>query len=175
MKILSKLLFVLAITTLLLAQVATVAGGQEAQNPQRRREPNPPPDNSDMIMPSFSLAITVDMTSVAVGEKLKVEVTITNTSDADIFYESGGLRPFGLEVRDETGREVARTEEGLRAIGQGSAFAASIHPGDSIRRSARLDKEFELDKPGNYFVQASRGISRKNRITSNTIMITIIP
>jgi hypothetical protein len=38
-----------------------------------------------------------------------------------------------------------------------------------------LDKEFELDRVGNYFVQATRGVSETNERKSNTITIAIIP
>jgi hypothetical protein len=177
MKILPKL-FIVAITALSLARVVDVAsgqdaGGQETQKQQKKRQPNPPPDNSDIILPSFSLEIKAEKTTVEVGESLTVEVTITNTDSVDIFYDgSGSLRDFGLEVRDEMGREVAR-KPGAVWAGR-SVFAAALHPAESIHRSARLDKEFVLDKPGNYFVQATRGVSKTNQVRSNTITITII-
>jgi len=38
-----------------------------------------------------------------------------------------------------------------------------------------LDKEFQLDKPGNYFVRATQGISETNKRESNVITIAIIP
>jgi hypothetical protein len=171
-------LFIVAITALFLAQVVGVASGQDAsgqdgQKQQRRRLPNPPPDNSDVILPSFSLEIKAEKTTAKIGDRLKVEVTITNTDSEDIFYDGfGHQQEFGLEVRDETGTEVAR-RLGAGWSG-GSSFAAALHPGESIHRSARLDKEFELDKPGNYFVQATRGVSKTNLVRSNTITITII-
>ena len=176
-----KPLFLLAMAALLLAQFVAVAAGQDTQEqqstqrPERKKNPRPPDDNSDIKLPSFSLEIKADKTIAAVGEKLKIEVTLTNTSDQDIFYDGyGNQRPFGLDVRDEMGGKVAETEEGAIADGVGgSVFAAPIHPGESIHRFARLDKEFKLDKPGNYFVQAARGVSITNRVTSNTITIAI--
>jgi hypothetical protein len=170
---------IVAITALFLAQGVDVAsgqdaGGQDAQIQQKRRLPKPPPDNSDVILPSFSLEIKAEKTTAKIGEKLKVGVTITNTDSQDIFYDGYGHQPeFGLEVRDEMGMEVAR-KPGAGWAG-GSSFAAALHPGESLHRSARLDKEFELDKPGNYFVRATRGVSKTNLVRSNTITITIIP
>lgn len=174
MKTHAKLLCVLVITALFVIEITAVASGQDAQAPQKRRLPLPPADNSDIILPSFSLNLEAGKTTAAVGEKLDVDVTITNTSSGNIFY-SEGRRPFGLEVRDESGREVPMTSEGVKAQGVGgSASAVAIHPGQSIHRSVQLDREFELDKPGNYFVQAERGVSRTNRRTSNPITITIV-
>jgi hypothetical protein len=172
-------LIIFALTTLFLAQVVAVASaqdanGQEAQTQPRKRLPNPPPDNTDVILPSFSLEIKAEKTTAKIGERLKVEVTITNTDSEDIFYDGYGHQPeFGLEVRDETDRQVARVPGA--SVEGGSATAVAIHPGESIHRSARLDKEFELDKPGNYFVRATRGVSKTNLRRSNTITITIIP
>jgi hypothetical protein len=116
------------------------------------------------------------MSTAKIGEKLQVEVTLTNTSEQDIFYDGyGHLRPFELEVRDEQGKDVGRTPDGMAANGVGgSAVLVPIHPGQSIHRSARLDEDFKLDKPGNYFVQATRGSSKTNLRRSNTITIAII-
>jgi hypothetical protein len=172
-------LFIVA-AVLFLAQLVAVANGQDAsgqdaQKPEKRRSPHlPPPDNSDIALPSCSLEIKAEKTAAKIAERVKVEVTITNTDSQDIFYDGAGLeRVFGLEVRDETGREVARTP-GVGIV-NGSAFPVAIHPGESLHRSARLDKEFVLDKPGNYFVQATRGVSKTNLQRSNIITITIMP
>lgn len=182
MKTLFKPQFLLAITTLFLAQLVTVAAGQDTQGQQstqgperKKRTPRPPAGNSDIKLPSFSLEIKADRTIAAVGEKLKIEVVITNTDSVDIFYNGSVVqRDFGLEVRDETGKDVPRTPAGLAADWvNGSVFAAALHPGESVHRFARLDKEFKLDKPGNYFVQAARGVSMTNRVTSNIITIAI--
>ena len=177
MTILRKL-FVLAIAALFLAQFVGVAGGQDAnghdaQRPKKKRLPKPPADNSDITLPMFSLEIKAEKPIAKIGEKLEVEVIMINTDSEDIFYASP-QRDFGVEVRDEMGRSVARTPAGV-GFWDGSSFAARLHPGESIRRYARLDKEFELETVGNYFVQATRGISETNERKSNTITITIIP
>jgi hypothetical protein len=173
MKIL-RTLFSAAITALFLAQVVGVASGRDAQKQEKKRRlPNPPPDNSDIVLPSFSLEIKAENTTATIGERLKVEVTITNTDSEDIFYDGyGHQRDFELEVRDEMDREVPRIP--AASWRGGSSFAAALHPGESIHWFARLDKEFELGKPGNYFVQATRGVSKTNLVRSNTVVITII-
>jgi hypothetical protein len=123
----------------------------DAPKPQKRRLPNPPPDNSDVKLPSFSLEIKAEEATVAVGEKLKVEVIITNTSDEEdmLCDGSGHIPEFRLEVHDETEKDDAPIP-GSVVVTQGSSFAARLHPGESIRRFARLDKEFKLDKPGDH-------------------------
>jgi len=170
MKILCKFLKV-AITAVFLVQVAAVATGQDAQRQLKRRLSKPPADNSDIVLPLFSLEMKAETSTANIGEKLEVEVTLTNTDSQDIFYSSP-QRDFELEVRDEMGKKVSRR---VGDVMDGSRFAARLHPGQSIRRYARLDKEFELDKPGNYLVQATRGVSETNERKSNTITITIIP
>lgn len=173
MKVLRKL-FILAITALLLAQFVDLASGQDAQKPTKKRlSTKAPADNSDITLPLFSLEIKAEKAIARIGEKLEVEVTMTNTDSQDIFYASP-QRDFGVDVRDEMGRRVAGTPAGV-GVGDGSSFAARLHPGESIRRYARLDKEFQLDKAGNYFVQAIRGVSETNERKSNTITIAIIP
>jgi len=177
MRILRKL-FVLAIAALFLAQFLGVAGGQDvngqdAQRPRKKRLPKPPADNNDIRLPLFSLEIKTEKGIGKMGEKLQIEVTLTNIDSEDIFYTSP-QRDFGVEVRDEMGRRIAPRPAGV-GVEDGSLFAASLHPGESIRRNVRLDKEFELDKAGNYFVQATRGVSETNERKSNTITITIIP
>ena len=173
MKILRKLI-ILAITALFLARFVDAASGQDVQKSTKKRLPTKPPaDNNDITLPLFSLEIKAEKTIAKIGEKLEVEVTMTNTDSQDIFYASP-QRDFGVEVRDEMGRSVAGTPAGA-GFWDGSSFAARLHPGESIRRHAQLDKEFGLDKVGNYFVQATRGVSETNERKSNTITITIIP
>jgi hypothetical protein len=177
MKILRNL-FILAITALFLAPFVDVASGQDvngqdAQKPRKERLPKPPADNSDITLPRFSLEIKAEKAIAKIGEKLEVEVIMTNTDSEDIFYASP-QRDFSVEMRDEMGRRVAGTPAGA-GFRDGSSFAARLHPGESIRRFARLDKEFKLDKVGNYFVQATRGVSETNERKSNSITITIIP
>jgi len=177
----SKSVLLLAILALLPMQAVVVANAQtldplspDAPMPQKKRLPNPPPDNSDIILPSFSLKIKAEKTIAEIGQALKVEVTITNTSDKDdmLYDPSGHTQEFALVVRDEAARELALIP-GSVFVPQGSPSPARLHPGESIHRFARLDKEFKLDKPGNYFVQATRGVSKTNLRRSNTITITI--
>jgi len=111
-----------------------------------------------------------------VGEELEIKVKITNTDDHDIAYTDP--REFFLEVRDSSGNEVAHTPYGLYANGLSariSEFAGPIHPGDSLERSALLNKEFELEKPGDYTAQAVRQNSPSTLLKSNVVMITITP
>jgi len=172
MKILRKLV-ILAITALLLAQLVYVARGQDEQKRTKKRLPTKPPaDNSDITLPLFSLEIKAEKAIARIGEKLEVEVTMTNTDSQDIFYASP-QQDFALNVEAETGRKVVRIAG--TGLMDGSAFAARLHPGESVRRYVRLDKEFQLDKPGNYFVRATQGISETNKRESNVITIAIIP
>ena len=192
MGIMSKSVLLLAILALFSAPAVVVAGGQDAQiqNVQtpddplspdaprlrKKRGSNRPMDYSKITLPSFSLETKAEKTTTEIGEKLKVEVIITNTSDKeDMLYDGFNHAPeFQLEVHDEAGRELALIPGSVHEV-DGSSYGALLHPGEALHRFARLDKEFKLDKPGNYFVQATRGVSKTNLRRSNTITITIIP
>lgn len=142
------------------------------------------PDDSPKS--AFSIVVSAPTTTVKAGEDLKVEVTITNTSDHDIFYGAQNEIPFGLEVRDSGGGEVSKTPDALRAFNgltDGSSFALSIHPGESLDRERLLNKDFELRKPGAYTVWATRMFGSKTADSkivtttakSNIVTITIVP
>jgi hypothetical protein len=134
-------------------QAVVIASGQQAEKPKKKLQPRLPPEECGILRPSALLEIRAENANARVGESVKLDVTITNTSDRDIFY--GVPRQpgdFGLEVRDEAGRQVPQTFFDLSL----SHFAARLPPGESIHFPVRLDNEFQLDKPGNYFVQATR-------------------
>jgi hypothetical protein len=160
---------------LALALVSLLTAAALSQSPPRRRQlkhsmqPDPPP-----VL--FSIELGAPSTAAGVGENLETEITIKNTGDKDICHIGGGMRDFILEVRDSSGNRVAETPYGQAANGaNGSTFCALVHPGDSIQGSAFLNKEFQLDKPGNYTAQAIRRNSSTTFIKSNIVAITITP
>jgi len=130
---------------------------------------------------AFSLVVSTPESTVKAGTDLKAAVTMTNTSDHDIFYRadpSGTLLPFAFDVRDSEGKVVSETSKGLSAHGKnmaaGSYLGVPIHPGESIHRERVLNKEFDLEKPGKYTVQATRE-SGSTVVKSNIITITVVP
>jgi len=132
---------------------------------------------ADSAHSAFLMVISVPQASAKLGEDLKVEVSLTNTSDHDILYDANGHElPFGLEVRDRTDRTVLRTPQGLGALAfEGRVFAVPIHSGESIHRERLLNKDFELSKPGTYKVQAIRLANKTSAVKSNIVEITILP
>jgi hypothetical protein len=150
-----------------LVSMVIVAPSQspKKRQPRRSTQTDPPP----VI---FSIELDAPSTAAGVRENPKVEVTIENTGDMDICHVSGADRDFYLVVRDSSENEVARTPCHL---GNGSSFCALLHPGNSIQGSALLNKEFQLDKPGDYTVQAIRQSSTTSFIKSNIVAITITP
>jgi hypothetical protein len=125
----------------------------------------------------FSLIVSAPKTTVQVGEDLKIEITMTNTSDHDLFYDASDHETsFGLEVRDSGGRIAPRTPLGRRVGAYaGSIFASRLHPGESIHREwMAANKYFELGDTGKYSVQAIRMASKTTALKSNIVTIAIV-
>jgi hypothetical protein len=171
MKTLARFVWILSVFAL----ASTLATAQTT--PPKKRQPRLPANQADFPLVKFSIELSALSTAAGVGEEMEVEVRITNTDDYDILYSDP--REFFLEVRDRLGNEVAHTPYGLTTTygltTSISVFAAPIRPGTSLERSALLNKEFKLDKPGDYTVQAVRQNSLSTFIKSNVVAITITP
>jgi len=135
---------------------------------------------ADAAESPFSLVVKSPETTVKTGADLKVEVTMTNTSNHDIFYRAdlgGVLLPFAFDVRDSEGKVVSETPQGLKAHGKdragGSYLAVPLHPGESIHRERVLSNEFDFSKPGKYRVEVFREAGA-TVVKSNTITITVV-
>jgi len=127
--------------------------------------------------PDCSLILSAAKTTMKVGEDLKVEVTMTNSTDHDVFYKAD-FPPFMIEVRDNDNKKVSETEYGRKVHGKnrpgGSYFAMPMHPGESIRRQPVLSQEFDLSQPGKYSIQAIRQVDDMV-VKSNMVSITVVP
>jgi hypothetical protein len=131
---------------------------------------------------TFSLTISTPQNTVRVGSDVKLEITMTNTSDQDIFYGAdlgGKVQPFAVDVRDTSGNLVPKRPRKDKEPRGGSFLLIPIHPAKSIKREWILNKDFDISKPGRYTVQAKREAGATNsgvlHVKSNRITITVVP
>lgn len=166
--------FVLLCSTFGLLGAFTVAQAQQTQ--QSPHSPHPPY--------VFSLVITTPGTTVKTGSDISVRITMTNTSNQDIFYGAGlaGESPFGLEIRDSDGNLLSRIpkHKGPSPGESGSFVLLPIAPGKSIQKEVILNKDFDMTNPGSYTVQATREAGYTNPsapilVRSNKLTITVTP
>jgi hypothetical protein len=142
--------------------------------------------------PKISITIRTAQNAVKVGSDVEVEVKMENISAEDLFYGVPGLfgagtTSFRWEIRDSKGTAIPMTEYGIKAnhleppqegvpphVDAGSAFAGTLGPGKSVVQKLALSKEYDLNKPGKYTIQALH-FDGKMDVKSNTITLTVTP
>lgn len=128
----------------------------------------------------FTITIAPASSKIKTGSNVCVEVSLTNTSLHNLFtsYTSvdGKIYGFvGFEVRFE-GRVLVSHRANL-SLG-GSFEGGDLGPNATQNVEQCLDKFYDMSKPGQYTIQASRGASAKRKarlIVSNTVTITVVP
>jgi hypothetical protein len=152
--------------------------------------------------PRFLLTATMPVTTVHVGTPILVDFALTNTSDRLLwlhFERSRGpvfeekLRQIDVEVRDSEGNSIPETEFGKTiqgrsvrqpdraahdkpGVGRGgrTGVDGALPPGETLRETSDLSKEFDLRKPGTYTVRASRKDIAGQAIYSNQITFVLL-
>lgn len=144
----------------------------------------------------FTLAIHTNTPTVKSGTPVRLDITVTNTSDQPIcFYKYPG--PDGtaeaansFEVRDASGNRLRRTDGRTVWIhgvphtllhGWPSRRGVDLKPGETLDDFAILSNLFDLTKPGRYAVTARQYVpfvhpgAKPTGISagSNTIEITV--
>jgi hypothetical protein len=145
---------------------------------------------------SFSLSIQGPLDPVRVGSAIPLKLTLTNPSDGDVREaiipgtDGKPLRSIDIRVYMASGAPVRETVYGMEIHGrkppgpQGgvphgggvlTVFTFAVKPGKTFSEDADLSKEFDLNKPGKYTVQADRfdplGASL---IKSDIITVTVV-
>jgi hypothetical protein len=117
------------------------------------------------------LALTVEPVSREwkVGDEILVRVIIKNFSDKrmETMYFGGRDEKIRLELFDDDGRPVQKTDEGRKAYesafvkpdseNPGSINVAILDPGGEFSSSIILNRHFEVKKPGTYYLIVMRG------------------
>ena len=147
-----------------------------AQTPQPPAEP-------------FSLTLRADQQQYKSGEKIRLDITITNTSQTQIRMLSGpgsamAEEHFELIGTDPKGSPIRETHYGLEAHGKvpnhlsgGSRYAEDIPPGGTLHQKLNANLLYSFTEPGQYSFYIKRLYEKDNRtvVKSNTISITIVP
>ncbi len=147
--------------------------------------------NASGPKPCFTITISAPQTVVKIGSPIVLHLAETNLCDQLLPYGSisvqGGelgqsLRMVDVRVSDSDGKPTPETYHGktiharttlVPALGP-SAPPSYIKKGESFSEESDLNREFVLDKPGKYTVQAHRLDYRSNvLVKSNTITFTL--
>lgn len=145
--------------------------------------------------PEFVLIISAPQQTVKVGLPILMKVKMENVSDHEIAYGvvpfpklGDSLRDFDITVTDNNGNVVPKTELGERLrptkgrIRKGppsdivSVFSMTLQPGAIRETPVDLSRDYELNKPGVYKIQAQRAdLKSDSTVRSNTIQLTLTP
>lgn len=130
--------------------------------------------------PPFKITITSAPATVVAGAEVSIEVSLTNTSDHDVYegvgYERGNLASiFRFEVRDEHGRLVPkRTYPHPELEHMGSVKFGTTHRGETWTQNQEVSAVYDMRKPGKYTIQVWRRDPDYD-IKSNIVTVRVIP
>lgn len=152
----------------LIAIVTVVAFGQN-KNPKK----------------PFTIAIKIETPFVKAGSAVAVTGRLTNTSNRPIDASGCYCGPSGLdsfltwEVRDVEGHLVEKKIYPHPELATSSAILDRvIKPGESLAGSQDISRLYDMSRPGQYVIQASRptpGAKDAQIIKSNKVSVTVIP
>jgi hypothetical protein len=133
----------------------------------------------------FTLVIRSEAKSVKAGSAVEIKLSLTNDSAQDIDASANisdltGADPnFIFEVRDAAGIFVAKREYEHPELATGHAMLNRvIKPGKTLEETADIGRLYDMNRPGEYNIQASRRASENEKdgvIKSNKIRIIVTP
>jgi len=112
----------------------------------------------------FTIAATIENSTINSGDGLQVYVDLKNISDRTVNVPNGimgpydGDLPYDFVVLDEAGREAPRTAFGLKYGMGGSSISrrfVQLASGDTLPMAIMITKYYDLTLPGKYTVQVS--------------------
>jgi len=148
--------------------------------------------------PPVTLSIQADTTAVKVGERIKLRVSITNSSGQALVVDKasssdGQAEAYTtVEVRDFSGKPLSRID-GQTFVKNGKSYViprawttrkgVTVGPGEDLIDFLQLSNLFDLSTPGVYTVAANVEIRVPGTGTeikwigakSNTIQIAVAP
>jgi hypothetical protein len=129
----------------------------------------------------YSLAITPRSLSVTAGDAVWVDAKITNVSDhAVLVYraisedmDQGGW-VYGVDVRDEKGKQAPQTKYALSIGVGGSGGYLRLDPGQTMTHSINVSKLYDLSRGHKYTIQLRRlDEETKAFVMSNKATVTV--
>ena len=131
----------------------------------------------------FSLQISAVRQRVQSGSQVALDLTLTNTSDAEITIVDIDRRcDYSLEVHDGQGQPVPETayKRELKCTPwppvAGRRIIRTLKPHESFNDLMYVNQAYEVNRPGDYFIQAMREIPKelgKGTVKSNQAIITV--
>jgi hypothetical protein len=145
----------------------------------------------------YSITISTRQSTVKAGAEVKVGVTLTNTSDHQIYLARSMDRVSGedhaqVEILSENGNPPPETKYRRFLRGEdhepgshgqpprpriGSDISYRINTGKTLEDVIVVSKLYDLSKPGRYTIQVSRfdQTYSKTWVKSNKITLTVTP
>lgn len=145
----------------------------------------------------FSLTISTPTTTVKSGSEVRINITMSNTSNQKILLfrakgDDSGEFNNDLQILDDKANSAPVTEYRRRLKGEpgrpgphgepappllSSDIGCSLEPGKSMEEVIVANKLYDLSQPGKYSIQVSRFdlAYSKTWVKSNTITLTVVP
>jgi hypothetical protein len=151
--------------TWLFAMTLSMAGNSVAQRPV------------ELAPPWYTFAISADPSTVKAGEKVVIQIAVTNTSDKSRGLGPANAEGFMVDVTVVGNGAAPDTELGRKWKHKHGAMAGTwggpirgVEPGETTKRALVISDLYDMTRPGQYTVQVSRP-----PLKSNTITITVVP
>jgi hypothetical protein len=123
----------------------------------------------------FSVVIEGPDHPVPPSSPVPIDLTITNTSDHDLYFEdlSGTGLNYRIDVYDGAGKRLARKPIGEQTLPMRRS-TVTLTPGQRWRQELFLSGFYDFSEPGEYTVQLTGGEkSSQASVTSNSIKVDI--
>jgi hypothetical protein len=141
------------------------------------------PPNGNQPAP-FTLTISARPDAVKLGDKIRLHITLKNSSDQSTTIQRSPSDELAeqfcdVHVTDASGNAVPLTAYAKAARARqfsGSVIKVRLNPGETTDEDTLLEKQFNFSQPGDYVVQASRPVSddpNDGTVASNKITISI--
>ena len=143
------------------------------------------------VFPGFSLNIKSANDTVKVGEKVFLDITYRNITNAPL--QTGMSRPaelaYDVQIKGPGGEEPAETEHGRRAHWKVPGHAPSwseqsltLSPGETFQQTIDVSGLYDMSQPGVYIISVSKTVYRSSddvkahkgvTVKSNTVQVTV--
>ena len=122
----------------------------------------------------FSILLSAP-NAVVTGSPVELEMTLTNIANRTVGFDSDGLFPYQIYLRDPVGRAVPDTEAGLQFKEKRRSAAIKIgadyflKPGETVVSKCVLNDYYDITRPGTYFIQVEHRGTRDSPAASGQI------
>ena len=149
--------------------------------------PRPHEDQETESATAYAIAVTVPQTSFTSGSPIAIHMVVTNGSRQRIWVLCP-LEDTRYSVWDNRGHLARRKvstvilidRHGQHTVGRRVHIPRGVwralQPGQTVEDAALISDAYDLSRPGQYFIQASRADPETGDISkSNVVSITVLP